>query len=44
MSILTPINDYMMQNPKLTFIDDAILSKSTFIHEAICSKNEINMS
>jgi hypothetical protein len=41
MSLLTSINDYMMQNPKLTFIDEAIHSKQSFIHEAICVENEI---
>jgi hypothetical protein len=41
MSILTPIDDYMMQNPKLAFIDEAIHPKSAFIHEAICAENEI---
>jgi hypothetical protein len=40
-SIVTPIDDYMMQNPKLAFIDEAIHPKSTFIHDVICAENEI---
>jgi hypothetical protein len=42
MSISTPNDDYMMQNPKSAFIDEAIHSKSIFIYEAICANNELN--
>jgi hypothetical protein len=38
-SILTPIDDYMKQNPKLSFIDEAIHPRSAFIHEDMCAEN-----
>lgn len=41
MSISTPIDDYMVKNPKLNFINEAAHPKSAFICEAICVENEI---
>ena len=35
------IFNYIMQNPKLAFIDEAIHPKSAFINEALCVENEI---